>query len=190
MENNPNMLDSLFTPDRCVLHMTPVAQMVRENRHLFLHKGAWHKFKGYSYAQVHKMKNKEPEGKRKELVEKFGFDVKFAYHVVRLLDEVEQILTEGTIDLERNREQLKSIRRGEWTEEDIMGYFTRKEKELESAYTNSKLPHVPQEEKIKQLLVNCLEQHFGSLSNALVTVDPAVRALGEIEQVLQKYRQT
>jgi hypothetical protein len=30
--------------------------------------------------------------------------VKFAYHVVRLIGEVEQILTEGDIDLRRNRE--------------------------------------------------------------------------------------
>lgn len=188
LENNPNMLDSLFTPENCVLHVTPVGQMVRENRRIFLHKGSWHKFKGYAYAQVHRMRNKEPEGKRKQLVEQFGFDVKFAYHVVRLLDEVEQILSEGDIDLQRNREQLKSIRRGEWSEQDILDYFQRKEKELESVYTSSKLPHTPNEEKIKQLLLNCLEQHFGTLSGAIVTVDPAVKALGEIEQVLQKYR--
>jgi predicted nucleotidyltransferase len=167
MENNPNMLDSLFTPDNCVLHMTPVAQMVRENRKLFLHKGVWHKFKGYAYAQVHKLKNKEPEGKRKELVDKYGYDVKFAYHVVRLLNEVEQLLTEGDLDLQRNREQLKSIRRGEWSENDVLDYFTRKEKELESAYTNSKLPHSPDEKRIKQLLLNCLEQHFGTLEGAV-----------------------
>jgi predicted nucleotidyltransferase len=188
MENNPNMLDSLFTPDRCVLHMTPVGQMVRENRRLFLHKGVWHKFKGYAYAQVHKMKNKEPEGKRRELVEKYGYDVKFAYHVVRLLNEVEQLLTEGDLDLERNREQLKSIRRGEWSEHDVYAYFTSKEKELETAYTNSKLPHSPDEKRIKQLLLDVLEQHYGTLEGAVVVVDPAVKALREMEEVLARYR--
>jgi len=188
MENNPNMLDSLFTPDRCVLHLTPVGQMVRENRRIFLHKGVWHKFKGYAYAQVHKMKNKEPEGKRRELVEKFGYDVKFAYHVVRLLNEVEQLLTEGDLDLERNREQLKSIRRGEWSEHDVYAYFTSKEKELETAYTNSSLPHSPDEKRVKQLLLDVLEQHYGTLEGAVVVVDPAVKALREMEEVLARYR--
>lgn len=39
MENNPNMIDSLFTPRRCVLHSTEIGEMVRSNRRLFLHKG-------------------------------------------------------------------------------------------------------------------------------------------------------
>jgi len=58
MENNPNIIDSLFTPQFCVLHATKVGQMVRERRQIFLHKGAWHKFKGYSYSQLHKSNRK------------------------------------------------------------------------------------------------------------------------------------
>jgi predicted nucleotidyltransferase len=44
MECNPNMIDSLFTPRRCVMHSTQVGEIVREARKQFLHKGAWHKF--------------------------------------------------------------------------------------------------------------------------------------------------
>ncbi|TLD40174.1 MAG: hypothetical protein JETT_3561 [Candidatus Jettenia ecosi] len=36
---------------------------------------------------MHKMKSKEREGKRKEMVDKYGYDVKFAYHIVRLLSD-------------------------------------------------------------------------------------------------------
>lgn len=45
MENNPNIIDSLFVPYECVLHSTDVGNMVRENRHMFLHKGAYPNFK-------------------------------------------------------------------------------------------------------------------------------------------------
>ncbi len=45
MDNNPNVIDSLFTPADCVLHSTRVGTLVRENRRLFLHRGAWPKFK-------------------------------------------------------------------------------------------------------------------------------------------------
>ena len=38
MENNPNIVDSVFTPTECVIHCTAVGNMVRENRKLFLHK--------------------------------------------------------------------------------------------------------------------------------------------------------
>ena len=95
MENNPNIIDSLFTPTTCVLHSTRVGNLVRENRRLFLHKGAWPKFKGYAYCQLHKLAIKQPQGKRAELVAEHGFDTKFGYHVVRLIGEVEQILDRG-----------------------------------------------------------------------------------------------
>ncbi len=104
MKNNPNLLDRLFVHRRFIIHSTQIGEHVREHRKLFLHKGAWPRFKGYAYNQMHKMNTKNPEGKRKELVEKYGYDVTFAYHVVRLLNEIEQILTEADLDLERNRE--------------------------------------------------------------------------------------
>jgi uncharacterized protein len=91
---------------------------------------------------MHKRRIKEPQGAsstRYEMIQKYGYDVKFAYHVVRLMDEVEQILEHGDIDLMNNREQLKSIRRGEWKMSEIEEYFARKEKELETLYTSSTL---------------------------------------------------
>lgn len=186
MENNPNMIDSLFTPINCVRHITKIGGMVRERRRSFLHKGAWHKFKGYAYAQLHRMSNKDPLGKRAELVEKYGYDVKFAYHVVRLLDEVEQIMREGDIDLQRNREQLKSIRRGEWTEAQIREYFAAKEHQLEHLYSESSLPYAPDEAQIKRLLLNCLEEHYGNLAECIVDPDAAILALREIQATLER----
>lgn len=58
MENNPNMVDTLFTPQRCVLFCSPVAQIVRDNRKMFLHKGSYHKFRGYAYSSLHKLGNR------------------------------------------------------------------------------------------------------------------------------------
>jgi endonuclease YncB( thermonuclease family) len=103
---------------------------------LFLSKKAWHTFKGYAHSQLHEMdsKNPEPGSKRAALREKYGFDVKFAYHLIRLIGEVEQILVDGDIDLRRNREQLKSIRRGEIPVADIRRMYTEKERGLERLY--------------------------------------------------------
>jgi len=188
MDNNPNMIDALFTPVNCVIHSTQIGQVVRENRKLFLHKGAWPKFKGYAYSQVHKMQIKEPpEGKRKELVDKFGFDVKFAYHVVRLLSEVEQILTEGDLDLQRNNEQLKAIRRGEWTLEQVVQHFADKERQLEEVYNKSKLPFGPDEAAIKALLLRCLEMHYGSLSDTIVIPGLSEIAMQKIAAICDEY---
>lgn len=168
-DNNPNMIDSLFVPRNCVLHSTQISEYVRERRNIFLHKGSWHKFKGYAYSQLHKMniKNPKPESKRYASIMEHGYDVKFAYHVVRLLNEIEQIMTEHTIDLQRNREQLKSIRRGEWSVDEIIEFAKTKELELEKVYLDCKLPYSAPTEKIREILMHCLEMHYGSIDKLI-----------------------
>jgi len=188
MDNNPNMLDSLFVPRECIVHSSKISEMVREKRRTFLHKGAWHRYKGYAYSQLHKMKNKEPEGKRAATVAKFGYDVKFAYHLVRLLYEVEQILVEGDIDLRRHREHLKAIRRGDVTEEDIRCWAANREVYLEKLYAESKIPWGPDQDAIKQLLLDCLEEHYGTLEGCIVTDKGPVLALREIADIIDKNR--
>ena len=212
MENNPNMVDSLFVPTSCVLHSTQIGEHVRNNRKLFLSKRVYHKFKGYAFSQLHKMKNKfikefvehckkydipfnaqlqdillpikhdnenvsrmitvvnkiETNGKRSTripLIAEHGYDTKFAYHVVRLLDECQMILEEGDLDLTRSKAHLKAIRKGEVSIEQIEDYFDAKMPILEELYNKSKLPYSVDEEKIKQLLIDCIEMHYENISN-------------------------
>jgi len=82
--------------------------------------------------------------------------------------ECQQILEEGDLDLRRHSEHLKSIRRGDISESDIRKWFSEKEKYLESLYQTSTLQHKPDEAIIKQLLIDCLEHHFGSLEKCMV----------------------
>ncbi|MBM3235118.1 nucleotidyltransferase [Candidatus Poribacteria bacterium] len=188
MHMNPNMVDSLFTPTNCVIHSTKVGEMVRAARRDFLNKKCWHTYKGYAYAQMKKMSSQERTGKRKEVVDEYGFDLKFGYHLVRLMGEVEQILREGDLDLQRDNERLKAIRRGEWTEERIKEYFAEQEKLLEQVYIDSQLPYSPNdvEPKLKNLLLNCLEEHYGSLEGCVVQPDIAVQALRDIRAVIDR----
>jgi predicted nucleotidyltransferase len=189
MENNPNMVDTLFTPQRCVLFCSPIAQIVRDNRKLFLHKGSYHKFRGYAYAQLHKIGTKANASnpKRQASIEEFGYDVKFAYHVVRLALEGEQILIEHDLNIEKNSEVLKSIRRGEWTEQKLRDWFDNKERHLEDLYATSTLKHSPDEDAIRSVLLTCLETHYGSLSEAVKLEVPVDKMISELRAVIDKY---
>lgn len=190
MENNPNIIDSIFTPRRCVLSSTQVGELIRERRREFLHKGAWHKFKGYAYAQLNKIKTKTPsaDSKRAESYEEHGYDTKFAYHVVRLLLEVEMLLGEHDIDLERHREQMKAVRRGEWSLDKLVEWAATKEKDLESLYASSTLPHRSDEPTVKKLLLECLEHHYGDLSSVVYVPSKAEDALREIARLSEGWR--
>lgn len=187
MENNPNMIDSLFVPRRCILHTTAIGEMVRDRRREFLHKGSWHKFRGYAFAQMHKIDIKDPKGSRQELIEQYGYDVKCGYHVVRLVLEVEQIMLAHDLDIERDREMLKAIRRGEWPLLDLQKWFAEKEASLEKVYNESILRHSPDEGMIKQLLLDCLEHHYGTLGACVAIPDVAEKTLSDIRVLLERY---
>lgn len=190
MENNPNMLDSLFVPRICVIHSTAISEHIRENRKLFLTKQGAIKTKAYAYSQLTKMLNKKNSGneKRNADIEKYGYSTKFAYHLVRLLNQSEQILVEHDLDLLRNREQLKSIRRGEWELEQIISYFNEKERVLEGLYASSTLRAKPEEDKIKKILMECLEMHYGSIDIAVNEDGKTGMILFELERILEKYK--
>jgi predicted nucleotidyltransferase len=183
MENNPNMVDALYTPANCVLHITKVGQMVRDNRDMFLHKGYYHKARGYAFSQLARINRPGAEGKRKELVDTYGYDVKFAYHIVRLLDQVEQVLESGTVNLQRSKEVLKAIRGGVWTEDQVREYFNSRERDLADLYTRSTLRYSPDEQAIKNLLLACLEEHYGSLSTIISLPGRERDALEQIIQI-------
>jgi predicted nucleotidyltransferase len=190
MDNNSNVLDSIWTPVNCVIHITEIGQLVRDNRKMFLHKGLYHRFRGYSFSQLHKMAIKNPEegSKRYENVKEYGWDLKFGMNVVRLLLECEQLLQTGDMDIQRDRETLKAIRRGEWTEQQVRDLFTVKEKYLEELYQKSTLPYGPDEDKIKKLLLNCLEIHYGSLSDCIILPDKYKTAIDQINDICQKLK--
>lgn len=65
MNNNPNMIDSLYTPKDCIESITKVGKMVRDNRDRFLHKGAWHTFRGYAYSQISRITKERKKSNRR-----------------------------------------------------------------------------------------------------------------------------
>lgn len=192
MECNPNMIDSMFVPQSCILHSTRISEMVRDKRTIFLSKLMWPKFKGYSFSQLHKSNSKNPQegSKRKKLRDSMGMDTKFLYHVVRLLSEAEYILLHNDLDLQEKgrREHMKAIRRGEVSEADIKQWASEKELQLEKLYHESKLQEKPDSDSIRQLLLHCLEEHYGSLDQFIIQENWAEGALKEIDEIIEKTR--
>lgn len=187
-ECNPNMIDSLYTPTECVLVCTNIGSIIRDNRDVFLSKRAYHRFKGYAFSQKHKSFEVEREGKRVELVEKYGYDTKSSYHLIRLLDECDQILSIGTIDLTRDNERLKAVRNGKYSKDEILSIFSTYEKYLAEQYTKSTLSNTPRWDEVKSLLIKCINTHY---SNAAIKSESTYEsALKDIDGVLEKVRRS
>lgn len=189
-ENNPNMLDSLFVPDRCVLVANDVGAHMRTHRRMFLSKRIADKMRGYAFSEFKKLQkgyNPETNAKRFNSVEKYGYDVKSAYHVVRLMLEAQMALEEGDLDLEYHREHLKFIRRGEYTLDELKSWFHAKDIELNDVKAKSSLPVKADVERLRLLLLECLELHFGEDFGKFKGTDgSAVDTLEQIKRLVSK----
>ena len=184
-ENNPTQLETLYTPFNCVIYTNDIGELVRANRSLFLSTRLYHRYVGYAFSQLNALK-KDRIGNRLELIEKYGYDVKSASHVVRLALFGEQLLKTGDLDMLAHSERLKAIRRGDVKEQEIRDWFSSQELYLKTLYQESKLPYSVDQKKINQLLLKCIEIHYGSLEKAVVDLDKESIALQEIRTILAK----
>ncbi len=185
-ENNPNQVDLLFASSNLITQCSAIGQMLLDHRSLFLSKLCWKRYRGYAAAQFAKVTHKRTEGKRVELVERFGYDTKFAAHTLRLLIQCEMILTEGHLDLTVAGAEMRSIRRGEWTLEHFSNEFLARKLAIEEYYPGCSLPEAPDHARVRELLLNCLEHHYGSLGKVVLRQDSTVLALKDIRTILNR----
>lgn len=122
LQGNPTVLLPMFVPDSEVVVATGPGRYLRGHPELVLSRQAAHRFIGYLRSQREQMLGLRAQRhtNRPELVERYGFDTKFAYHMVRLGVQGVELLTTGRITLpmpEPWRSDLTALRRGEMTKE-------------------------------------------------------------------------
>lgn len=189
-ENNPNMLDSLFTQDNLHLHNSEVSNILIANRGLFLSKQAKAKLMGYAHGQFNQLEKqaKSNSEKRQEDIKFYGYDLKKAYHVIRLALQAQQILIEHDLDITRNAEILKDIRAGNWSLQQLRDYYNELKSILEHSYNSSTLRVKPDELEIKGVVNKCFEAHYGSLSKAEFAMPDQFNLLkNELKNILLKF---
>lgn len=162
MQGVPNNLDILFCRDEDIIYVDEFGKELRSIRKEFLSKEIYKKFCGFAMAQRYKLDIKKQNGTgRQDLVEKFGYDTKFAYHAIRLLYCAKQILL--THDYcsyrpEEERKLLLDIRAGKYTLEGIFEMFDRLDKEIHQHYDESTLQKTPNYHKINKWLIGINER--------------------------------
>lgn len=151
--NNPNIIELFFMPKNCIIYKHPIMDELLSNYKLFISKKAFHTFTGYAYSQRKKLEvKKENMTGRVELVEQYGYDTKFASHLIRLLLEGWQILVEGKITLPLTQNNLiLDIKKGKYDLQWILNKADSLEDQINTAYSNSKLQHSADIEKINDL---------------------------------------
>lgn len=113
-KGNPSILLLLFAEPN---HTTTWGKRLQDNAHLFASREAGARFLGYLQAQRQRLLGERGQMRvtRTELVDRHGFDVKFASHAIRLGYQGGEFLTSGriTLPMDDGRDYCLAVRRGE-----------------------------------------------------------------------------
>jgi hypothetical protein len=173
LQCSPNLVEVLFANRNLVTASSKVGWMLRDNRKLFLSAEAFHTFKHYASRQMQVIRTKKPVStERGQVIAKYGYDVKMGYHVLRLIDEIEQLLTGQEIDLMHNREENKLMKNGNWGDLDRFERVTRDRLDhAEDLARKSTLPTLPLRDSLHKLLADIIEDYYGDVADMKKTTD-------------------
>lgn len=148
LKSNPNVLGTLYLRPQDYLWRSTSWTTLQLGRHFLASLNAYPAFCGYAHSQLKRLEGGAYRGymgaERKKLVDQFGYDPKNAAHLIRLWRMGLEYVGSGTLQVYReDREELKSIKRGEWTLEQIREEAARLEVKMQEAKANSPLRPEP-----------------------------------------------
>jgi hypothetical protein len=156
---NPTILLPLFVPDSAIGYLNDVGRRLRASAPLFASLAAGHRFRGYLQAQRKGLLGERSDGVRNkgraDLRARYGFDTKFAMHMVRLGIQGVEYLTTGRITLpipEPERTWLRDLRQGRHTMREALDRAQELDEQLERIIASSSLPERPDRRRIDEFL--------------------------------------
>lgn len=167
LKGNPSILLALFVPDEAVREITPEGQALRALAPAIVSKQAYMPFRGYMRQQHERLLGLRGQRNvtRPELVDKYGYDTKYAGHVVRLGVQGCELLMTGRINLPMAptmRQLVVDVRTGKFTLAQVSQYIIDAEQGLDLAYAQSSLPERPDTERVQAWMLDTYLAHWTS----------------------------
>lgn len=151
-KGNPPALHFLYAPEAfCHIQWAKVGV----NSRLFLAKNHVKAFCGFAHDQLMRLFGEKGQKNvhRAKDEEKYGYDTKYAMHIIRLYGEAIELLTEHKITLPRpNVTELIAIRQGKYKLHEIRAWANELEAKALELATTSTLPEQPNRDAISKLI--------------------------------------
>jgi uncharacterized protein len=163
LKQNPNVVGTLWLDpeDRFLpgIARLPELEKLFVHRHLVLSRGLYKSFIGYANGQMYKMTHHLHQGymgaKRTQLVEKYGYDVKNAAHMIRLLRMAIEALQTGEMQVRRpDASEIIEIKQGKWSLEQVLTEAKGLAEEAESAVQGCRLQEHPEASFIEYVITD------------------------------------
>jgi predicted nucleotidyltransferase len=158
-KGNPSVLHFLFAKTE---HATTVWQEFAVNPTPFLAQTHIKAFIGFADAQLKRLLNERSKDvNRPWLVGKFGYDTKYAMHIIRLYGEAKELMEQASISLPRPEvQELVAIRNGKYSLAQIRELAEEKKQEALRASEKSSLPKTVNRKEISRRLARAYQVHW------------------------------
>lgn len=159
LQGNPTVLLLLFLPESAIVVRTDVGAQLQKLAPAFASRHAGKRFIGYLEAQRQRLigERGQRDINRTELVEKFGYDTKYAMHMLRLGYQGVEFLETGRLSLpvrEPIRSHLMDVRQGRSNLTEVLSECTQLEVRLGELLDSSPLPLEPDIKAVESFVMD------------------------------------
>jgi predicted nucleotidyltransferase len=168
LSGNPTVLLPLFVPESEITEVTYLGRELRDLAPAIVSRQAGYRFAGYLQAQRRGLLSHQGRGRdvtRPELVEMYGFDTKYAGHMIRLGIQGIELLSTGRLILPMkaaDAQCIREIRTGKHTMESVLTEAERLEDQLRILTETSKLPEYPDRDAADPWLVSAYQRAWAA----------------------------
>jgi len=167
LKGNPTVLLLLYLPDGAVVVRTAVGEQLQRLAPAFGSKQAGKRFLGYLEAQRGRLVGErgQRDVNRRNLVDQFGYDTKYAMHMLRLGYQGIEFLESGRLNLpmrEPVRSHLMEVRRGVLKLEDVLAECVQLESRLTTLLETSPLPPDPDLKTVESFVMDAYASAWAS----------------------------
>jgi predicted nucleotidyltransferase len=183
MQGNPQILQCLFVPLPLCISRNPLGQALQEDiAPLIVSRQAGARYLGYLEAQRQRLMGERGQKKvnRPELEEKYGFDTKYAMHILRLGFQGVELMSTGKLTLpmpEKDRAFTYATRLGEVPLQDVLTKAGELEREIKDLSLSGPLMESPAREDVENWMITRYWHWWAAHRTSTEYFEADVRAL-------------
>lgn len=165
LKGNPSALLALFVPPASIREITEEGHALRAMVPVIASKAAYMPFRGYMRQQHERLLGLRGQKNvtRPELVKAYGYDTKYAGHIIRLGCQGAEFLQTGRITLpmrEDERALVVKVRTGGFTLAEVSGLISQAEVMLDDAHASSTLQDEPDTQAVEAWMLQTYLNHW------------------------------
>lgn len=169
LSGNPTILALLFIPTDALISFDARGSQLRDLTPKIISRKAGKAFLGYLQAQKQRFLGERGNGghgaPRSKYVNKYGYDSKYAMHMLRLGLQGVELLNTGRINypmVVEDRTYLMTVRNGQQEYNDILTKCGELEQELKQLLDSSPIQAEPQTAEVEEWMLRMYERAWGA----------------------------